>query len=86
MFLFMQGCMILFSLTFSAQNKDTIECRYIFGQDRVVFCDGQALGVRSDYNGVLLLDTILQKPVSSCREYVKLEFLLSEVNCLVDSV
>lgn len=35
--------------------------------------------MRSDYNGVLLLDTILQIPVSKADDVVKLELLLSEV-------
>lgn len=63
----------------SAQDQNEITCRYIPGQDRVLFCDGHAIGVRSDYNGVLLLDTILQKPVNNPKEYIKLELLLSEV-------
>lgn len=47
--------------------------------DRILFSDGQALGVRSDYNGVLLLDSILQKTISDGKEEVKLELPLSEV-------
>lgn len=62
-----------------AQNPNDVTCRYIQGEDRVLFCDGQSIGVRSDYNGVLLLDTILQKPVTNTKEVVKLELLLSEV-------
>lgn len=46
----------------------------------MLFCDGQSLGVRSDYNGVLLLDSILQKTFSDSKEEVKLELPLSEVN------
>lgn len=64
-----------------AENYSEVICKYIAGQDRVLFCDGQAIGVRSDYNGVLLLDTILQKPVSSAKDEIKLELLLSEVCC-----
>lgn len=64
---------------FAAQCRDAVTCRYIPGQDRILFCDGQALGVRSDYNGVLLLDTILQTPVANPRDDCKLELLLSEV-------
>lgn len=45
----------------------------------MLFCDGQSLGVRSDYNGVLLLDSILQNTISSSKEEVKLELPLSEV-------
>lgn len=65
-----------------AEDQSEITCRYIPGQDRVLFCDGHAIGVRSDYNGVLLLDTILQKPVSNPKDNVKLELLLSEVCCI----
>lgn len=62
-----------------AENHSEIVCKYIPEQDKVLFCDGQAIGVRSDYNGVLLLDTILQKPVASAKDEIKLELLLSEV-------
>lgn len=64
---------------FLAQENAKVTCRYLTGQDRVLFCDGFGIGVRSDYNGVLLLDTILQKPVASPRDIIKLELLLSEV-------
>lgn len=65
---------------FAAQENAKVICRYLTGQDRVLFCDGYGIGVRSDYNGVLLLDTILQKPVASPRNTIKLELLLSEVS------
>lgn len=45
----------------------------------MLFCDGQAIGVRTDYNGVLLLDSILQKTLIDPKEKVKFELLLSEV-------
>lgn len=54
-------------------------CQYLTGQDKILFCDGYGIGIRSDYNGVLLLDTILQKPVSCSKDVVQLELLLSEV-------
>lgn len=63
----------------SGQSQSEVVCRYVPGQDRILFCDGQAIGVRSDYNGVLLLDSILQKPVTNTKDDVKLELLLSEV-------
>lgn len=63
----------------TGENESEVTCRYVPGQDRILFCDGQAIGVRSDYNGVLLLDSILQKPVTSTKDEVKLELLLSEV-------
>lgn len=46
--------------------------------DKVLFTDGRAIGVRSDYNGVLLLDTLLQGPVLRSEDTVKLELVLSE--------
>lgn len=64
------------------ENQSEVTCRYVPGQDRILFCDGQAIGVRSDYNGVLLLDSILQKPVTSTKDEVKLELLLSEVRSI----
>ncbi|KAK4884383.1 hypothetical protein RN001_000654 [Aquatica leii] len=70
----------------SSYNQDDITCRYIPGQDRVLFCDGYSIGVRSDYNGVLLLDTILQKPVNNAKDNVKLELLLSEAVILKQSL
>lgn len=48
------------------------------GVDKVLYTDGYGIGVRSDYNGVLLLDTILQTPVSRSEDIIKLELLLSE--------
>ncbi|KAL1493780.1 hypothetical protein ABEB36_009469 [Hypothenemus hampei] len=69
---------ILQSSTLSAKNGNDIKCKYIPNEDRVLFCDGQALGVRSDYNGVLLLDSILQKTLFDPKENVKIELLLSE--------
>ncbi|XP_015597939.1 baculoviral IAP repeat-containing protein 6 isoform X3 [Cephus cinctus] len=48
------------------------------GVDKVLYTDGKGIGIRSDYNGVLLLDTILQTPVSRSEDIIKLELLLSE--------
>ncbi|XP_046485616.1 baculoviral IAP repeat-containing protein 6 isoform X2 [Neodiprion pinetum] len=48
------------------------------GLDKVLYTDGRVIGVRSDYNGVLLLDTILQTPVSCSEDKIKLELLLTE--------
>lgn len=53
------------------------------GIDKVLYTDGKGIGIRSDYNGVLLLDTILQPPVSKSEDIVKLELLLSEATILL---
>jgi baculoviral IAP repeat-containing protein 6 len=54
--------------------------------DKILFTDGKGIGVRRDYSGVLLLDTILQTPISKPDDVVKLELLLSEVVCLYKKV
>lgn len=57
-------------------------------QDKILFWDGHNLGLRGDYNGVLLLDTILQAPIGQSDEYIKLEIILSEAiifqNCIIE--
>ncbi|XP_011349517.2 baculoviral IAP repeat-containing protein 6 isoform X2 [Ooceraea biroi] len=53
------------------------------GVDKVLYTDGRGIGIRSDYNGVLLLDTILQTPVSKSEDVIKLELLLSEATILL---
>ncbi|XP_076756528.1 BIR repeat containing ubiquitin-conjugating enzyme isoform X2 [Xylocopa sonorina] len=52
------------------------------GVDKILYTDGRGIGVRSDYNGVLLLDTLLQTPVSRSEDIVKLELLFSEATLL----
>lgn len=52
------------------------------GVDKILYTDGRGIGVRSDYNGVLLLDTLLQTPVSRSEDVVKLELLFSEATLL----
>lgn len=47
-------------------------------QEKVLFWDGRNLGLRGDYNSVLLLDTILQPPILQNDDLIKLELLLSE--------
>ncbi|RZB38740.1 baculoviral IAP repeat-containing protein 6 [Asbolus verrucosus] len=77
---------VLQSSYLSAINQNEVTCKYIPGQDRVLFCDGQAIGVRSDYNSVLLLDSILQKPVTDPKKEIKLELPLSEAIILKQSL
>lgn len=44
------------------------------------------MGLRCDYNGVLLLDTILQPPIGNSDNPVKVELLLSEALLLHQSL
>lgn len=55
-------------------------------QDKVLFWDGKNLGMRGDYNGVLLLDTILQTPVFHSDDTIKIELLLSEASQFLQSL
>lgn len=77
---------VLQSSNLSAINQNEVTCRYIPGQDRILFTDGQAIGVRSEYNGVLLLDSILQKIISDPNEEVRVELPLSEAIILKQSL
>ncbi|XP_076225750.1 BIR repeat containing ubiquitin-conjugating enzyme isoform X2 [Nomia melanderi] len=52
------------------------------GVDKILYTDGRGIGVRSDYNGILLLDTLLQTNVSRSEDVVKLELMYSEANLL----
>ena len=52
------------------------------GRDKVVFTDGKAVGVRRDLNGILLLDTALQTPISKTEDIVRVELSLPEVGCI----
>ncbi|XP_037945587.1 baculoviral IAP repeat-containing protein 6-like isoform X2 [Teleopsis dalmanni] len=66
-----------YSLVGSDGDKN-IYGRYMSLQDKILIWDGQHLGFRGDYNGVLLFDTILQSPILQNDEIIKLELLLSE--------
>lgn len=55
-------------------------------QNRVLFWDSQNIGMRGDYNGVLLLDTILQTPVSQSDDIVKVEMLLTDAVLFLQSL
>ncbi|KAH8417362.1 hypothetical protein KR222_009764, partial [Zaprionus bogoriensis] len=70
----------------STNAESIIHGRYMPLQDKILFWDGHNLGLRGDYNGVLLLDTILQSPIGQNDDYIKLELILSEAiifqNCI----
>ncbi|XP_062126380.1 baculoviral IAP repeat-containing protein 6 isoform X3 [Drosophila sulfurigaster albostrigata] len=70
----------------STNAESFILGRYMPLQDKILFWDGHNLGLRGDYNGVLLLDTILQSPIGQNDDYIKLELILSEAiifqNCI----
>lgn len=53
---------------------------YLQEKDRMIICEGTSVCARKDLNGVLLLDTALQTPVSKTEDLVKVELLLAEVS------
>lgn len=60
--------------------------KYFPVQDKILFWDGRNIGLRGDYNGVLLLDTILQTAVVHTDDIVKVELLLNEAVLLLYSL
>lgn len=56
-----------------------MKCQYISAVDKVIFVDDYAVGCRKDLNGILLLDTALQTPVSKQDDVVQLELPVTEV-------
>lgn len=54
---------------------------YAPGADRVFLWDSSGVGARTDYNGVLLLHTVLQRPLPSSQpdKIIRIELVLSEV-------
>ncbi|CAB0044915.1 unnamed protein product [Trichogramma brassicae] len=70
---------LILQQTESAGNYDgKFKGVHLGGVDKILYTDGKSIGVRGDYNGVLLLDTLLQTPLSKGEDIVKLEMLRSE--------
>ena len=74
-----------FLLADSTNNKIT-KGKYLPEHDKILFWDHENLGLRSDYNGVLLLDTIMQAPLTNTDNVIKIELLLSEAVLLHQSL
>lgn len=75
--LYLYNLWLLFVL---ANHNGKLQATYLVGHDKVLFVDERGVGVRTDYNGVLLLDTILQTPVSKPDDIVRIEMLVTEVS------
>ncbi|XP_015038690.2 baculoviral IAP repeat-containing protein 6 isoform X3 [Drosophila pseudoobscura] len=69
---------VLQTYKLSKNGESVVHGRYMPLQDKILFWDGHNVGLRGDYNGVLLLDTILQAPIGQNDDYIKLEIILSE--------
>lgn len=62
-----------------------MKCQYISAVDKVIFVDDYAVGCRKDLNGILLLDTALQTPVSKQDDVVQLELPVTEAQQLLSA-
>ncbi|KAG8504819.1 Baculoviral IAP repeat-containing protein 6, partial [Galemys pyrenaicus] len=62
-----------------------VKCQYISSVDKVIFVDDFAVGCRKDLNGILLLDTALQTPVSKQDDVVQLELPVTEAQQLLSA-
>ncbi|KOB77776.1 putative survivin, partial [Operophtera brumata] len=71
---------ILQSSCLSADVGGTLGVEYVPGTDRVFVWDSSGVGARTDYNGVLLLHTALQRPLPTAHidRSIRLELVLSE--------
>lgn len=78
------NCVLFCFLSFLDDKH--VNCRYLPKQNRVLFWDDQNIGMRGDYNGVLLLDTILQTPAIQSDDMVKVEMLLTDAVLFLQSL
>ncbi|XP_069036040.1 baculoviral IAP repeat-containing protein 6 isoform X3 [Lepisosteus oculatus] len=62
----------------SALHGGRVRCQYFPAVDKVLFVDDCAVGCRKDLNGILLLDTALQAPVTKQEDAVQLELPVTE--------
>ncbi|XP_016428418.1 baculoviral IAP repeat-containing protein 6-like [Sinocyclocheilus rhinocerous] len=69
---------ILQASAMHAKPGGRVRCQYFPAVDKVLFVDDYAVGCRKDLNGILLLDTALQAPVSKPEDMVQLELPVTE--------
>ncbi|ELT93547.1 hypothetical protein CAPTEDRAFT_223860 [Capitella teleta] len=73
---------LLQTSSLSADVADEVKTAYFPAKDRVVFGSSHAVGTRRDLNGILLLDTALQTPVTKSDDVVAIELPLPEATHL----
>lgn len=71
--------LLLYVCFVTAKPGGRVRCQYFPAVDKVLFVDDYAVGCRKDLNGILLLDTALQAPVSKPEDMVQLELPVTEV-------
>ncbi|XP_077439054.1 dual E2 ubiquitin-conjugating enzyme/E3 ubiquitin-protein ligase BIRC6 isoform X1 [Vanacampus margaritifer] len=62
-----------------------VRCQYFPAVDKVLFVDDYAVGCRKDLNGILLLDTALQPPVTKPEDLVQMELPVTEAQHLLSA-
>ncbi|XP_058880863.1 baculoviral IAP repeat-containing protein 6-like isoform X4 [Acipenser ruthenus] len=76
---------ILQSSALHAKPGGRVKCQYIPAVDKVVFVDDYVVGCRKDLNGILLLDTALQAPVTKQEDVVQLELPVTEAQQMLSA-
>ncbi|XP_063047563.1 baculoviral IAP repeat-containing protein 6 isoform X3 [Engraulis encrasicolus] len=76
---------ILQASALHAKPGGRVRCQYFPAVDKVLFVDDYAVGCRKDLNGILLLDTALQAPVSKPEDMVQLELPVTEAQQLLSA-
>ena len=62
-------------------ESKSLQCKFCPEVEKLFITNGYVSGLRKDFNGVLLLDSILQPPLRGpCMEPVVLELTLSDVS------
>lgn len=67
------------SVAFPVKPGGRVRCQYVPAVDKVLFLDDYAVGCRKDLNGILLLDTALQPPVTKPEDLIQMELPVTEV-------
>uniref|UniRef100_A0A3Q2XNE1 Baculoviral IAP repeat containing 6 n=1 Tax=Hippocampus comes TaxID=109280 RepID=A0A3Q2XNE1_HIPCM len=62
-----------------------VRCQYVPAVDKVLFLDDYAVGCRKDLNGILLLDTALQPPVTKPEDLIQMELPVTEAQHLLSA-
>lgn len=75
----------MFFFVFPVDNQ-LPKAKFLPEQEKVLFWNNATLGLRGDYNGVLLLDTVLQTPITQTDDMIRLELLLSEAMLFLQSI
>ncbi|KAM6916345.1 dual E2 ubiquitin-conjugating enzyme/E3 ubiquitin-protein ligase BIRC6 isoform 2-T2 [Xenentodon cancila] len=76
---------ILQASALHAKPGGRVRCQYFPAVDKVLFVDDYAVGCRKDLNGILLLDTALQPPVTKPEDMVQLELPVTEAQQMLSA-